>query len=149
MSLRNRTEFPNFSTRHVRVGVLAVLIIASAGGTLWIVENTPDTNIPVGISQTSGISMTPTYEPGGIAIYADVGGVQNGDVVVFHHDHPIEGTTYTMHRVVGENDRGLITRGDAISMTDQEMGRPYVTDKNRVGEVFVIVEWNGIHFPAF
>ena len=81
---------------------------------------------PLGFVETS--SMEPTLEAGDgfVAIpYALVGSVEVGDVVVFRAEE-IQGGGLTTHRVVGESERGYITKGDANPVTDQDSGEPPV-----------------------
>lgn len=125
--------------------VAAVFVLAVVAG-VSIVAITPSTAIPVGVVETDGISMTPTYGTSGIAVYGP-GDLNHGDVVIFYEAENTQ--TYTMHRVVEETDRGFVTKGDALAATDQAMGRSYVTPETRVGEVYVVVDSKGVHLPAF
>jgi signal peptidase len=94
-------------------------------------------------------SMSPTLEPGDgfVAVPADVAGeVDRGDVVVFEAEE-LNGGGLTTHRVVGETDRGFVTKGDANPFTDQEGDEPPVKRAQVVavawragGDVVVIPE---------
>ncbi|WP_152039564.1 S26 family signal peptidase [Salinigranum salinum] len=92
-------------------------------------------------------SMSPTLEPGDgfVAIPAQLTGPpEAGDVVTFRAEE-IQGGGLTTHRVVGETERGYVTRGDANPFTDQDSDEPPVKDAQIVavawqpgGEVFVV-----------
>ena len=92
-------------------------------------------------------SMASTMEPGDgfVAIPAQLAGpVEAGDVVTFRAEE-IQGGGLTTHRIVGETDRGYITRGGANPFTDQDSDEPPVKDAQIVavawspgGEVFVV-----------
>lgn len=93
---------------------------------------------PVGLSYVETGSMEPTMEPGDgfVAIPTELAGpVEEGDVVVFRAEE-IQGGGLTTHRVVGETERGYITRGDANPFTDQDGGEPPVKE-----EQIVAVAW--------
>lgn len=139
---------PDESLDRRYIALVAVLAVTAATGGLWIAAATPSTDIPVGIASAEGVSMSPTFGAGdnGIAFYAP-GELQPGDVVIFYEAKNTQ--SYTMHRVVEETDRGFVTKGDAFSVTDQSMGRSYVTPETRVGKVYVVVDSKGVHFPAW
>jgi signal peptidase len=104
---------------------------------------------PVLLSFVETGSMAPTMEPGDgfIAVPAPVAGeVEEGDVVTFDAQQ-LNGGGLTTHRVVGETERGYVTRGDANPFTDQDGSEPPVTDGQVVavalqvdGEVVVVPE---------
>jgi signal peptidase len=73
-------------------------------------------------------SMAPTMEPGDgfVAIPAQLTGPpEEGDVVTFRAEE-IQGGGLTTHRIVGETERGYVTRGDANPFTDQDGEEPPV-----------------------
>jgi len=81
---------------------------------------------PVLLSFVETGSMKPTLEPGDgfVAIPAAAAGpIEPGDVIVYEAEE-IQGGGLTTHRVVGETDRGFITRGDANPFTDQDSDEP-------------------------
>jgi signal peptidase len=92
-------------------------------------------------------SMSPTLEPGDgfVAVPAQLAGPpQEGDVVTFRAEE-IQGGGLTTHRVVGETERGYVTKGDANPFTDQDGSEPPVKEAQVVavawqpgGEVFVV-----------
>lgn len=87
-------------------------------------------------------SMAPTLDPGDgfIAIPAALAGpTEPGDVVVFDAEN-LHGGGLVTHRVVGETDRGFITKGDANPVTDQESSvrEPPVQREQVVAEVLQI-----------
>jgi len=72
--------------------------------------------------------MSPTLQPGDgfVAVPTQVGSsVDTGDVIVFRAEK-LQGGGLTTHRVVGNAERGFITRGDANPFTDQSSGEPPV-----------------------
>jgi signal peptidase len=104
---------------------------------------------PILLSFVETGSMAPTMEPGDgfIAVPAPVAGeVEEGDVITFEAQQ-LNGGGLTTHRVVGETERGYVTRGDANPFPDQDGSEPPVTDGQVVavalqvgGEVVVIPE---------
>lgn len=122
------------------VAILGVVILLSlvAGNLL---------GQPVGLSYVETDSMSPTLEPGDgfVAVPTAVdGSIHQADVIVFEAEQ-LHGGGLTTHRVVGETDRGYITRGDANPVTDQDGDEPPVQDPQIVatalqsnGEVVVI-----------
>jgi signal peptidase len=83
---------------------------------------------PILLSYVETGSMSPTLEPGDgfVAIPLQLAGpIEEGDVVVYEAEE-IQGGGLTTHRVVGETERGHITRGDANPFTDQDSGEPPV-----------------------
>ena len=85
-------------------------------------------------------SMEPTLDPGDgfVAIPAAIDGdVEEGDVVVFRAEQ-IQGGGLTTHRVVGETDRGYVTRGDANPFTDQDGGEPPVKNAQIVAKAWQV-----------
>ncbi|MHC3379612.1 signal peptidase I [Haloarcula sp. H-GB5] len=89
---------------------------------------------PVLLSFVVSGSMSPTIQEGDgfVAIPEQVAGdIEQGDVIVFQSQE-IRGGELTTHRVVGETDRGYITRGDANPFTDQDGAEPPVTESQIV-----------------
>jgi signal peptidase len=85
---------------------------------------------PVFLTYVETGSMEPTLEPedGFVAIPAELAGpIDEGDVIVFEAE-AIQGGGLTTHRVVGETDRGFVTRGDANPFTDQDDDEPPVKE---------------------
>jgi signal peptidase len=85
-------------------------------------------------------SMEPTLDPGDgfVSIPAAIDGdVEEGDVVVFRAEQ-IQGGGLTTHRVVGETDRGYVTRGDANPFTDQDGGEPPVKNAQIVAKAWQV-----------
>ena len=75
-------------------------------------------------------SMQPTLDPGDgfIAIPTAVAGpVEEGDVITYRAEE-IQGGGLTTHRVVGETERGYVTRGDNNPFTDQDSNEPPVAE---------------------
>jgi signal peptidase len=78
--------------------------------------------------------MSPTIQEGdGFVVVPDqlTGDIDEGDVVVFQSQE-IEGGELTTHRIVGETDRGYITKGDGNPFTDQDGVEPPVTESQIV-----------------
>jgi len=89
---------------------------------------------PVLLSYVTSGSMEPTLQAGDgfVAIPAVLAGpVEEGAVITFRSAGTEDGEL-TTHRVVGETDRGYITRGDANPFTDQDGGDPPVSDADVV-----------------
>jgi signal peptidase len=83
---------------------------------------------PVLFSYVTTGSMAPTLDPGDgfVAVPASVAGeVKEGDVITFRAEE-LHGGGLTTHRVVGETERGYVTKGDANSFTDQDGDEPPV-----------------------
>lgn len=124
----------------VQLALLLVVLLLVLGSAL---------GQPILLSYVETESMSPTLEPGDgfIAVPVQVdSSVRTGDVVVFRAEE-LHGGGLTTHRVVGETDRGYVTRGDANPFTDQDGSEPPVQDAQIVaqalqvgGEVVVIPE---------
>jgi len=122
-------------------GLLAVVLVSLLAGSVL--------GQPILLSFVETGSMEPTLEPGDgfVAVPTPVAGeIEAGDVVVFEAQN-LNGGGLTTHRVVGETERGYVTRGDANPFTDQDGQEPPVTDGQVVavalqvdGEVVVIPE---------
>ena len=99
--------------------VVLVVIALAAGQVL---------GYPVLLGYVETGSMEPALEPGDgfVSVPAPLAGdVETGDVVVFRAEE-LQGGGLTTHRVVGETDRGFVTRGDANPFTDQDGDEPPV-----------------------
>jgi len=99
--------------------VVLVVVALAAGQVL---------GYPVLLGYVETGSMEPTLEPGDgfVSVPAPLAGdVEAGDVVVFRAEE-LQGGGLTTHRVVGETDRGFVTRGDANPFTDQDGDEPPV-----------------------
>jgi len=93
---------------------------------------------PVLLTYVESGSMSPTIEEGDgiVAIPEQVAGdVEQGDVIVFQSQE-IQGGELTTHRIVGETERGYITRGDANPFTDQDGTEPPVTESQIVAVIW-------------
>jgi signal peptidase len=120
------------------VAVVLVVVALAAGQVL---------GYPVLLGYVETGSMEPTLEPGDgfVSVPAPLAGdVEEGDVVVFRAEE-LQGGGLTTHRVVGETERGFVTRGDANPFTDQDGEEPPVKRAQIVahalqvnGEVVVI-----------
>jgi len=120
------------------VAVVLVVVALAAGQVL---------GYPVLLGYVETGSMAPTMEAGDgfVSVPAPLAGdAEAGDVVVFRAEE-LQGGGLTTHRVVGESDRGYVTRGDANPFTDQDGDEPPVKDAQVVahalqvnGEVVVI-----------
>lgn len=125
-------------TLGVELLVIGVVLALVAGQVL---------GYPVLLGYVETGSMEPTMEPGDgfVAVPTAVDGdVEEGDVVVFRAQE-LQGGGLTTHRVVGETERGFVTRGDANPFTDQDGEEPPVKRAQVVakalqvgGEVVVI-----------
>jgi signal peptidase len=95
---------------------------------------------PVLLSFVETGSMSPTIETGdGFIAIPDMlfGSAEKGDVVVYQAQ-VIEGGGLTTHRIVGENNQGYITRGDANTFADQDSGEPPVMEPQIVAKALQI-----------
>jgi signal peptidase len=131
------------SSRLGRVVTVALLLLALVlvGGHLL--------GQPILLSYVETGSMQPTLDPGDgfVAIPAwATGPPQPGDVVVYDAEN-LHGGGLVTHRVVDRTDAGLITRGDANTVTDQSSGEPPVQESQVVatalqvgGHVVVVPE---------
>ncbi|KPN31210.1 signal peptidase I [Halolamina pelagica] len=121
--------------RLLTLGAEAALVLVVASLLLGQVLGTP---VLLGYVETG--SMEPTLEPGDgfVAVPAAVtGDVEEGDVIVFRAEE-LQGGGLTTHRVVGETERGYITRGDANPFTDQDGNEPPVKEGQIVAEALQI-----------
>jgi signal peptidase len=95
---------------------------------------------PVLLSYVETGSMAPTLDPGDgfVAIPAAVAGpVEEGDVITYRAEE-VRGGGLTTHRVVGETEEGLVTRGDANPFTDQDGDEPPVKDAQIVAKTLQV-----------
>lgn len=91
---------------------------------------------PVLVSYVETGSMEPTLSAGdGFLVVPPqlARGVETGDVVVFRADR-LRGGGLTTHRIVGDTDRGYLTKGDANDRPDQAGIEPPVQPPQIVGE---------------
>lgn len=98
------------------------------------------TGTPMLLGYVETGSMAPTMEPGDgfIAVPAAIAGaVDDGDVVTFEAEE-LQGGGLTTHRIVGETDRGYITRGDANPFTDQDGDEPPVKEAQIVAHALQV-----------
>lgn len=102
--------------------VFSVLVILPQGSPLWI-------------GYVNSDSMEPTIGVDDGFLVEGVGGVEEGDIVVFWS--PQRGT-YVTHRIVGETETGYVTQGDNNPSTDQKSGYSYVQDEEIAGEVVTV-----------
>ena len=95
---------------------------------------------PVLLSYVETGSMAPTMEPGDgfVAVPSGVAGeIEEGDVITFRAEE-IQGGGLTTHRVVGETERGYVTRGDANPFTDQDGDEPPVKEAQIVAKALQV-----------
>ena len=102
---------------------------------------------PILLSYVETGSMAPTMQPGDgfVAVPAAIAGEpEPGDVITFEAEE-LNGGGLTTHRVVGETERGYVTRGDANPFTDQDGDEPPVKDAQivahalQVGDTVVVI----------
>ncbi|MUV60637.1 signal peptidase I [Halobacterium sp. CBA1126] len=121
--------------RALTLGAEAVVVLVVVALLVGQLLGTP---VLLGYVETG--SMEPTMEPGDgfVAIPSAVAGdVEEGDVVVFRAEE-LQGGGLTTHRVVGETERGYVTRGDANPFTDQDGGEPPVKDAQVVAKALQV-----------
>ena len=112
----------------VAIGMVGALVLGQVLGT------------PVLFGFVETGSMAPTMEPGDgfVAIpSALAGSPEEGDVVTFEAEE-LQGGGLTTHRIVGETERGYVTRGDANPFTDQDGGEPPVKEAQIVANALQI-----------
>ncbi len=116
--------------RHVVLGLVCSLFVAA-----WILAG-PYIGLPFGVFGSTGESMGDDGMMLNVWIDAEP---EVGDVVAF--DMGTDSFTHDrgVHRVVGETDRGYVTKGDANPYLDQNRGADYVTDSNLIGVVVLRV----------
>lgn len=111
------------------VGLLALVVVGGAVGQ------------PVLLSYVVTDSMEPTLSPGDgfIAVPSSVTDEpEEGDVVVYRAQTGEHAGELVTHRVVGETQRGYVTRGDANPFTDQGSGEPPVTERRIVAQALQV-----------
>lgn len=121
--------------RALAVGAELLLVVAVVSLVLGQVAGQP---VLLGYVETG--SMAPTMEPGDgfVAVPAALAGEpEPGDVVTFEA-RELNGGGLTTHRVVGETDRGYVTRGDANPFTDQDGDEPPVKDAQVVAHALQV-----------
>lgn len=122
-----------------RVSVAVFLVFSCSMVGIGLSDRMPSHEVPAGWTTTAGTgSMEPVLDGGEVLIYTDIGEVEEGDLIVFEdtaRDIDI------VHRVVGEEDAGYLTKGDANDHIDQHRGTPYATEENTYGRVLVHFEW--------
>jgi signal peptidase len=112
-------EVPEKLRLGVEVGIL-LFVVALVGGQAL--------GQPVLLGYVETGSMAPTMNPGDgfVAIPTALAGpIAEGDVVTFRAEE-LHGGGLTTHRVVGETERGFVTKGDANPFTDQDGDEPHV-----------------------
>lgn len=110
-----------------KAGVVALLFVA-------LLAAAP-AGSPVRLSYVYSDSMEPTLDTDDGYLLVPSDGVEVGEVVTFYS---VEREEYVTHRVVGESDRGLITKGDNNDATDQASGHPHVGRDEVVGKVLAV-----------
>jgi len=117
----------------VAVGLLVGLLVVSLLASQLLGQ-------PVLLGFVETGSMSPTLEPGDgfVAIPSAIAGpIGPGDVVTYRAE-VVGGGGLTTHRIVGETERGFLTRGDANVVTDQDSGEPPVQRAQIVAEVLQV-----------
>lgn len=107
-----------------RAGALIVIAIAA------LVLAQPV--LPIQPSYATSGSMEPVIDEGDLYFVIRTDQIERGDVITFES---AQKGGYITHRVIGEVDRGYLTKGDANPSTDQETGHPPVTDSDVMGKV--------------
>ena len=107
-----------------RAGVVLVLVIA----VLFVAPAAS----PVQLSYVYSDSMEPTIAENDGFLLVPANDVRPGTIVTFRSERRGE---YVTHRVVGESERGFITKGDANPSTDQAGGYDHVQRSEIAGRV--------------
>ena len=116
--------------------ILTLLLLAVVAALL--LGNALGQPVLLGFVETE--SMSPTLEAGDgfVAVpSALTGEPEVGDVVVFEAQD-VQGGGLTTHRVVGQDEEGYVTKGDANPFTDQDGGEPPVTEDRIVADVLQV-----------
>lgn len=103
-------------------------------GLLCLLALVPAT-APVQLSYVYSDSMEPTIGQYDGYVLVPASDVNVGDIVTFwstKHD------SYVTHRIVGQSDRGFITKGDANPSTDQAAGASHVRHEEIRGQVLTV-----------
>ena len=75
----------------------------------------------------SGVSMEPTYHQGDLVILRKLGSYAKGDIIAYHIPLGNVGAgSLVIHRVVGQDAQGYITKGD--NRNSEDMWRPQESD---------------------
>lgn len=90
---------------------------------------------PVQLSYVYADSMEPTIDRYDGFVLVPAGTVEVGEIVTFWS--PKRGE-YATHRIVGQDERGYITKGDNNPTTDQSANYEYVTRDRIVGSVLTL-----------
>lgn len=91
---------------------------------------------PYGLGYPTSESMEPTLSQDDVYILGPAIDVSTGDIVVFDQSGTERGfEEATVHRIVGQTNKGYITQGDANEETDQQLGAPPVTESQITGKV--------------
>jgi signal peptidase len=134
MSGRERTAsvtLRDYAARAFEVVLVVVLVSLVAGAVV---------GQPVLLSYVETGSMEPTIDTGDgfVAVPAVIAGPPSeGDIVVYRAQE-LQGGGLTTHRIVGETERGYVTRGDANPFTDQSGGEPPVTEDRIVAHALQV-----------
>lgn len=120
---------------------VATIVALAAVGTFGVAALTPDHALPVGTGIADGDSMG--HDEAQFVLYADVE-PSVGDQIVWEYDDG----RYAHHRIVGADENGYLTKGDANGWVDQEdAGWKYdhATDENIRGVVVMTTPvWHAI-----
>ena len=92
-----------------------------------------------GVVIVRGPSMQPTYHGGDVVLISRLGSPERGDVVSYPIESSEGGDAHIVHRVVGGDQHGLVTRGDNRESVDP--WRPSADDVD--GTVLVLIPWVG------
>ncbi len=92
-----------------------------------------------GVVIVRGPSMQPTYHGGDVVLISRLGVPEPGDVVSYPIASSGGGDAHIVHRVVGGDPHGLITRGD-----NRESDDPWTPSADDIdGTVLVLIPWVG------
>lgn len=69
-------------------------------------------------------SMEPTFSPGDMLFFCESGNLEVGDIVIFRSDGD-----FVTHRIVGINENGYVTMGDANNTKDGTISRSDIEGK--------------------
>ncbi|MGM0590054.1 MAG: signal peptidase I [Halobacteriota archaeon] len=102
---------------------------------LLAVVGVPVLGHPVSVAYVTSDSMEPTLQTHDVVLVQEAETPQVGDIVAFWST---QRGSYVTHRVVAVEDGGLITKGDANDVRDQETGEPPVAQSQVLGTVWEV-----------
>ena len=113
----------------IALSIILLINLYFAVSTLVLGEKLPTL---FGYSQAKVLSgsMEPVFSAGDMLVFKDKESYEVNDIVIFS-----QGNAFVTHRIVGEENGGFITKGDANNVEDKEL----LKEENIKGEVVLII----------